>query len=73
MHCIPKSNTTIDLKDERPDTVSSAIFWIYGWTHYGMTGQTRARLNRATKEVEIREAGKWIKCQPDAHFLFSAV
>jgi len=46
--------------------------WEYGWTHYGMTGQTKARMNKLTREVEIKERSKWIKCCSGCDELFTS-
>ncbi len=45
--------------------------WIYGWTHYGMDGQTQARLNELTREVEIKDNRKWVRCFPGSEEFFT--
>lgn len=45
--------------------------WIYGWTHYGRPGQTEARLNELTRDVEIKERRKWVLCYPGTHEFFT--
>jgi hypothetical protein len=59
-------------KDDETMTVSLEGPWVYGWTHYGMTGQTKARMNELTREVEVRERNKWIKCRPGSDEFFSS-
>ena len=46
--------------------------WVYGWTHYRMTGQTAARMNKLTHEVEIKDGKKWIKCVAGSHEFFTS-
>jgi hypothetical protein len=46
--------------------------WVYGWTHYGMTGQTKARMNELTREVEIFDCKNWIKCVAGSDDFFTA-
>lgn len=41
---------------------SNGTPWVYGWTHYKTVGQTQARLNQVTRDVEIRDCRKWIRC-----------
>ena len=53
-------------------TDSTENLWAYGWTHYGMAGQTRARMNKLTSEVEIKEYNKWIKCRAGCEELFTS-
>lgn len=36
--------------------------YVYGWTHYGMAGQTKARMNKETRELEIRDGKEWTRC-----------
>jgi hypothetical protein len=36
--------------------------WLYGWTHYGTSGQTPARLHPYTREVEIKDGDEWVRC-----------
>ncbi len=45
--------------------------WVYGWTHYGRTGRTQARMNPLTRAVEIKEFKKWIKCHPGSDQFFT--
>lgn len=59
-------------KNEKAVTVLVEDSWIYGWTHYGMTGRTKARMNKLTHEVEIKERDKWIKCHPGSNKFFTA-
>jgi len=49
--------------------------WRYGWTHYGAEGQTPARLHTPTREVEIRDGKKWVRCASgsDAYFTPASV
>jgi len=46
--------------------------WVYGWTHYRMTGQTEARMNKLTHEVEIKDGKKWVKCVAGSHEFFTS-
>ena len=46
--------------------------WVYGWTHYGKTGQTRARMNKLTREVEIKERKQWLKCWAGCDDVFTS-
>lgn len=36
--------------------------WVYGWTHHGKAGQTRARMDILTRAVEIRDSQTWVRC-----------
>lgn len=70
-----KNNKTSDVNSNtkvRFTTVSVEDFWDYGWTHLGKTGQTRARMNKQTREVEIKERNTWIKCCSGCDELFSS-
>jgi hypothetical protein len=46
--------------------------WVRGWTHYRLAGQTVARMNPLTREVEIRDGKKWIKCVNGSHEFFTS-
>jgi hypothetical protein len=58
------------LKVEKGAPVSPEV-WIYGWTHSGRVGQTQARMNNLTREIEIKDFGKWIKCHQDCDKFFT--
>jgi hypothetical protein len=45
--------------------------WQYGWTHYGTTGQTPARLHPLTHDVEIKDGTDWIRCASGADTFFT--
>lgn len=45
--------------------------WQYGWTHYGVKGQTAARFHRRTREVEVKDGAEWIRCAPGADGFFT--
>jgi hypothetical protein len=45
--------------------------WQYGWTHYGTTGQTPARLHSLTHDVEIKDGTEWIRCASGADTFFT--
>lgn len=45
--------------------------WVYGWTHFGQIGQTQARMNTLTRDVEVHEYKKWIKCRSDCDKFFT--
>ena len=45
--------------------------WVYGWTHFAKTGQTPARLNAVSGEVQIREADGWVGCHAGAEEFFT--
>jgi len=45
--------------------------WYYGWTHYGTSAQTPARLYRPTREVEIKDGNKWIRCASGSDAFFT--
>ena len=45
--------------------------WLYGWTHYGTSGQTPARLYRPTREVEIKDGDQWIRCAAGTDAFFT--
>ena len=46
--------------------------WVYGWTHYQMAGQTEARMNALTHEVEIKDGKRWVKCVTGSHKFFTS-
>jgi hypothetical protein len=46
--------------------------WVYGWTHYQMAGQTEARMNQLTREVEIKDGKQWVKCISGCHEFFTS-
>ncbi len=52
-----------------PEPAGSSIS--YGWTHWGQAGQTKARLNRLTGELEIRDGKNWIHCHPKCLAFFT--
>lgn len=58
-------------KVEPPPATSYKDSWVYGWTHYGITGQTKVRMNKRTRRVEIKEHDKWIKCRPGSDEFFT--
>jgi hypothetical protein len=66
------SDAAANPADEKTATVSIEDSWIYGWTHYGKTGQTKARINKLTRKVEIKESSKWIKCHPGCEEFFTS-
>jgi hypothetical protein len=45
--------------------------WQYGWTHYGTSGQTPARLHPYTREVEIKDGDEWVRCAMGADTFFT--
>jgi hypothetical protein len=45
--------------------------WQYGWTHYGTSGQTPARLHPHTREVEIKDGNEWVRCASGADTFFT--
>jgi hypothetical protein len=47
--------------------------WIYGWTHYGVTGQTAARMNKFTRVVEVKDRQKWIRCMEGSDIFFTSL
>jgi hypothetical protein len=58
------------LKVEKSAPVSPEV-WIHGWTHHGQAGRTQARMNKLTREIEIKEFGKWINCHPGCAKFFT--
>jgi len=52
-------------------TSGSSAVWQYGWTHYGTSGQTPARLHLLTRAVEIRDGGEWVRCAAGADTFFT--
>jgi len=58
--------------DKRSTIVSPGNLWIYGWTHYGMTGQTRARMNKLTREIQIKEQNQWMKYRSGCDRFFTS-
>jgi hypothetical protein len=50
---------------------SDGGLWQYGWTHYGTSGQTPARLQPHTHEVEIKDGNEWIRCAAGADAFFT--
>ncbi len=56
-----------DLLDLAPANSSIS----YRWTHLGEVGQTEARLNRETGDLEIRDGEDWIRCHPDCVRFFT--
>jgi hypothetical protein len=46
--------------------------WVFGWTHFGTTGETEARMHKLTREIEIKDDGKWIRCFPGTEVFFTA-
>jgi len=59
-----------NLKGEKNVSISGKQ-WVYGWTHYRMVGQTQARLHRLTREVEIKDNRKWVRCIADSIAFFT--
>ena len=57
---------------EKVMTASVEDLWEYGWTHFGKVGQTRARMNKETREVEIKERNGWLKCCSGCDILFTS-
>jgi hypothetical protein len=55
-------------KDEAQKT---RLSWLKGWTHHGLAGQTRARLNQQTHELQVRDDGKWISCDAECLVFFT--
>ena len=51
---------------------SEEPLWVYGWTHYQMAGQTTARMNKLTHEVEIKDGKRWVKCIAGSHRFFTS-
>jgi hypothetical protein len=51
--------------------VRSRNLWQEGWTHRGMIGQTRARLNLLTGKLQVRDGGKWIECKAECVEFFT--
>lgn len=47
------------------------VLWQYGWTHYGTSGQTPARLHPHTREVEIKDGDEWVRCASGADAFFT--
>jgi hypothetical protein len=47
------------------------VLWQYGWTHYGTSGQTPARLHPLTHEVEIKDGHEWIHCASGTDTFFT--
>jgi hypothetical protein len=45
--------------------------WQYGWTHYGTSGQTLARLHSLTHEVEIKDGDEWVRCASGTDTFFT--
>jgi hypothetical protein len=45
--------------------------WVYGWTHRGMTGQTKARMDKLTREIEIKDRQNWVRCIPGSDVAFT--
>jgi hypothetical protein len=61
------------IKNDPPFMVASrGPVWVYGWTHYRMAGQTQARMNESTNEVEIKDGKKWVKCIAGSHRFFTS-
>jgi hypothetical protein len=52
-----------------PEPAGSSIS--YGWTRWGQVGQTKARVNRFTGELEVRDGENWIRCHPDCVEFFT--
>ena len=46
--------------------------WLYGWTAYGMVGQTEARMNKLTREVEVYDCKKSVGCVAGSDEFFTA-
>jgi hypothetical protein len=66
------SDAIVNPTDEETMAVFGENSWAYGWTHYGRTGQTKARMNKLTHEVEIKERNKWIKCHSGCDEFFTS-
>ena len=66
------SDAIVNPMDKETMAVFGENSWVYGWTHYGKTGQTRARINTRTHEVEIKERNKWIKCHSGCDEFFTS-
>jgi hypothetical protein len=45
--------------------------WQYGWTHYGTTGQTLARVHTLTRQVEIKDGDEWVRCASGTDTFFT--
>jgi hypothetical protein len=50
---------------------SGDALWQYGWTHYGASGQTRARLHSRTRDVEIMDDVRWVRCAAGTDVFFT--
>jgi hypothetical protein len=45
--------------------------WQYGWTHFGTSGQTRARVHSLTREVEVKDGREWVRCASGTDTFFT--
>jgi len=45
--------------------------WVYGWTHFRMTGQTVARMDKLTRVIEVKDCQKWIRCAAGSAAVFT--
>ncbi len=45
--------------------------WVYGWTHFQMAGQTVARMDELTREIEVKDCNKWIRCVAGSDAVFT--